>query len=156
MDEKQCCSADDRFLTPLLTSRGGLRMTWRRSSAAGLLLVLAGVLAPPASADTLGAVCPDALWMKLSRDSATGQEMVCGGSYPDKYLTWQSTAKPPASGFANLPVVGAAGSSCSAPSSTFGQSSDGYVVSCRGDGRALLPGQRPVTVWGPVWSLYSP
>jgi len=134
----------------------GVRMTCRESAVAVIVFGLAVVLAPPANADILGGVCPDALWMKLSKDSATGQEMVCGGSYPDKYLTWQSTAKPPASGFANLPVVGAAGSSCSAPSSTFGQSSDGYVVSCRGDGRALLPGQRLVTVRGPVWSLYSP
>ena len=131
-------------------------MTRELLSSVLFLCGLAGALASPASADTLGAVCPDALWMKLSRDSATGQEMVCGGSYPDKYLTWQSTAKPPASGLANLPVVGAAGSSCSAPNFTLGQSSDGYVVWCRTDGRALLPGRQKVNAGGPVWSLYSP
>lgn len=121
-----------------------------------ILCSLGSFFAPTASADTLGAVCPDALWMKLSTDSATGQKIVCGGTYPDKYLTWQSTAKPPASGFANLPTVGAAGSPCSAPNFTLGQSSDGYVVWCRTDGRALLPGRQKVNAGGPVWSLYSP
>lgn len=136
---------------------GRLRITHGLSLAVFILCGLAGVLAAPANADSLGAVCPDSLWMKLSRDSATGQEMVCGGTYPDKYLTWQSTAKPPATGFANLPVInGAAGSPCSAPSNTFVQSSDGYVVSCRRDGRAVLPGQRLVSVGEPVWGLYSP
>jgi hypothetical protein len=108
-----------------------------------------------ASADTLGATCPDADWMKLSRDSSTGQEMVCAGAYPEPNLAWESTASGRASGFANLPLVGKAGSPCSVPASTFGQSSDGYVVWCSG-GRALLPGGRSMNVTSPVWSLYSP
>ena len=61
---------------------------------------LATCVAPPAHADTVGAVCPDSLWMKLTHDSATGQEMVCGGAYPDPHLTWQATGKPPATLFA--------------------------------------------------------
>lgn len=111
-----------------------------------------------ASADSLGATCPDADWMKLSTDSATRQEMVCAGAYPEKKLTWESTASGRASGFANLPLVGAAGSPCSAPAFTLGQSSDGYVVWCYAGGRVPLPGGDGYVpaASSSVWSLYSP
>lgn len=130
-----------------------------RFSKLGLLCpVVLGALvvwAPVGVADTVGAVCPDSLWMKLSHDSVTGQEMVCGGSYPDPYLTWKATGKPPATLFANLPVVGAAGTPCNHQKG-FWQSSDGYVVECR-SGSVLLPGQKDFTKSETqVWSLYNP
>lgn len=115
---------------------------------------LGSFLAPAAHADILGSICADGLWMKLSHDSATGQEMVCGGAYPDPHLTWKATGKPPATLFANLPVAGAAGSPCNRVEG-FRQSSDGYVVECR-SGRVFLPGQREIATNTPVWGLYEP
>ena len=121
----------------------------------GIASILGSFLAPSAHADTVGAVCPDSLWMKLTHDSITGQEMVCGGAYPDPHLTWQATGKPPATLFANLPVVGAAGSPCN-HAEGFRQSSDGYVVECR-SGKVLLPGYSDfITSSSQVWGLYSP
>lgn len=115
-------------------------------------------LAPAATADdTLGAVCPDSQWMKLSTDAATGQRIVCAGAYPDPNSTWETTASGRASSFNELPMVGAAGSSCAGMAPfTLGESSDGYVVWCRSEGTALLPGKERVKVSSPVWSLYSP
>ncbi len=107
-------------------------------------------LAPAATADTLDAVCPDPQWMKVSTDAATGQHIVCAGKYPDPNLTWKAI-------FNDLPMVGAAGSSCAGMAPfTLGQSSDGYVVWCYSGGTALMPGMKQVDVSSPVWSLYSP
>ena len=124
-------------------------------AASGVTLAFGSLLAPIAHADTAGSVCPDSLWMKLTHDSTTGQEMVCGGAYPDPYLTWQVTGKPPATLFANLPMAGAAGSPCN-HAEGFWQSKDGYVVGCR-SGKVLLPGHSDfITSSTQVWSLYSP
>jgi hypothetical protein len=112
-------------------------------------------LASTAIADSVGAICADSLWMKLSHDSATGQEMVCAGADPDTNLTWQATGKPPATLFSDLPIAGAAGSPCN-HAEGFRQSSDGYVVECR-SGKVLLPGHSDFTNSSTkVWSLYSP
>jgi hypothetical protein len=113
------------------------------------------ITAPTINADTLGAVCPDRLWMKLSTDANTGQRIVCAGAYPDPILTWESTASGRVSNFNSLPMVGATGSSCAGiPSFTFGESSDGYVVWCSTAG--YLPGGSRVSGNGPEWVLYSP
>ena len=132
-------------------------LTWPSFAplAAASILALVWPLAPAAIADSVGAICSDSLWMKLSHDSTTGQEMVCGGAYPDPYLTWQVTGKPPATLFANLPMAGAAGSPCN-HAEGFRQSSDGYVVECR-SGKVLLPGHSDfITSSSQVWGLYSP
>lgn len=123
----------------------------------GLFIFLVAIAseAATAHADAVDSVCPDALWMKLSHDSTTGQEMVCGGSYPDTHLTWKSTGQPPATLFANLSVVGSAGTRCNRTEG-FWKSKDGYVVECR-SGKVLLPGRSDFTDSAvPVWSLYSP
>ena len=134
-----------------------LRMCCSAPICLGTATVLALTGAPLAVADSLGGTCADVLWMKLSTDAATGQGLVCAGAYPAKSLTWQAVGQPPATAFVNLPVVGAVGSPCNAPPmSTLAQSSDGYVVWCRYDGRALLPGKQKVAVSNPAWSLYSP
>lgn len=125
------------------------------------LMAAATLAAAPAQADSLGAVCPDPLWMKISNDAATGQRMVCGGAYPDPTLRWISTAAGSmASNFNDLPTVGPAGSNCKGvpPMTFFGQTPDGYVVWCVPGPKVLLPGggdyQQAST--SPVWSLYSP
>ena len=125
--------------------------------ASGLTVLGLGAAAP-AAADTLGAVCPDSQWMKLSTDAATGQRIVCAGAYPDPVSRWESTSSGRASNFNNLPMVGRAGSSCAGiPAFTLGQSSDGYVVWCLSNGTAYFPGMIPVKVsTDALWSLYSP
>lgn len=111
---------------------------------------------PVASADTVGAPCPD--WMKIGTDSSTGQQMFCAApSIPARDLTWQPWSK---GAWGSLPVVGPAGSPCTAPTFTYGQSSEGYVVWCAGPPQitiALLPGGRQINnLKTPVWSVYSP
>lgn len=118
-----------------------------------VLIGLALVSAPVASADTVGDPCPD--WMKIGTDSSTGQQMFCAApSTPAHALTWQPWSK---AGWGTLTPVGPAGSPCTVPNYTFGQSPDGYVVWCYQGTQALLPGgrtlQNPST---PVWSVYSP
>lgn len=96
--------------------------------------------------------------MKFSTDSATGQEMLCGSMPGDPKMTWESTATGPASGMADMPLVGKTGSPCSAPQYTFGRSSHGYSVWCFSGLRALMPGLRWLSTPDerPVWALYSP
>jgi hypothetical protein len=125
---------------------------------AGSLVAFAALLmsAPVASADAVGDLCPD--WMKIGTDSSSGQQMFCAApSTPAHALTWQPWSK---AAWGTLTSVGPAGSPCTAPTFTFGQSSDGYVVWCAGPPQstvALLPGgrtlQNPST---PVWGVYSP
>jgi hypothetical protein len=111
--------------------------------------------APVASADTVGGPCVD--WMKIGTDSSTGQRMFCAApSSPARNLTWQPWTK---GAWGSLSVVGPAGSPCTAPTFTFAQSSEGYVVWCAGPPQitiALLPGGQTMTnLKGPVWSVYS-
>jgi hypothetical protein len=117
-----------------------------------VLLGSALATSPVASATRLGDPCDD--WMKLSTDAVTGEEMFCAAAgSPATDLWWRAAADT----WGNLPKVGAAGSPCSAPKYTTGQSSDGYVVWCTQDLRALLPGDRYIdNPQTPVWSVYAP
>lgn len=112
------------------------------------------IAAPEAAATRVGDSCTD--WMKLGTDSSTGVRTVCfapPGTTPSD-LTWIPLAK---MNWGTLTVVGYAGSLCTLPEWTMGQSPDGYVVWCYYEKQALLPGLKilnnPST---PVWSVYSP
>ena len=105
----------------------------------------------------VGEECFD--WMKVSNDSATGQEMICSG-YPDERpkMTWVSAHESLVATIAAAPRVGKTGSRCSEPPYTFGRSSDGYIVWCYSGDRALMPGLKWLSTPDrrSVWALYSP
>jgi len=107
---------------------------------------------------SVGDECDD--WMKVSKDAATGQEMICSG-YPDERpkMTWVSTQASLVATLAAAPRTGSkTGSRCSEPPYTFGRSSDGYIVWCYSGERALMPGLKWLSTPDrrSVWALYSP
>lgn len=124
--------------------------------ASVVLLMAALASSPVASADSVTDRCYD--WMKIAKDSVTGEQMFCAApGTPATKLSWQPWSN---GAWGLLSIVGSAGSPCRAPSATFAQSSDGYVVWCVGPPmitRALLPGdQHTAPISAPLWSVYAP
>jgi hypothetical protein len=114
------------------------------------LLAAALTFCPVSAADTLGDPCSD--WMKISRDSATGLEMVCGPkTSPAGQLNWVAPRTMPGG-------VHVAGSPCPVePHHVLARSTNDYVIWCVTGNHVYLPGGVTITnPPQPIWALYSP